>query len=230
MLSRVKIDKLPLVQRARINWEGCARKDIQRKMVGMAEVGVPVSQKGVSVHPDCWVGASACVIFILLQKNQKMANKDMTCGYHPVGAPTCQRKQEVGKPSWNAAQPHARAQGCVNDDCHECGFSPLIFHVSVCGLTFFRGTLYTAGCSEEWRVLPSWLIYLVAACLARWLHVSVENLSRQWCRLSAWFPERSGRIWKVIDYKRSGSHVGLGIMRICRRACVRPVDFWSSHV
>jgi len=23
-------------------------------MVGMAEVGVPVSQDGVAVHPDCW--------------------------------------------------------------------------------------------------------------------------------------------------------------------------------
>jgi len=33
-------------------------------------------------------------------------------GYHPVGAPTCLRKQEVGKPSLNAAQ----AEGCVHDD------------------------------------------------------------------------------------------------------------------
>jgi len=30
------------------------------------------------------VGAFACVILILLQKIQKMANKDMTFGYHPV--------------------------------------------------------------------------------------------------------------------------------------------------
>ena len=45
-----------------------------------------------------------------------MANNDMTFGYHPVGAPTCLRKQKVGKPSWNAAQPCARAQGCVHDD------------------------------------------------------------------------------------------------------------------
>jgi len=29
-------------------------------------------------------------------------------GYHPVGAPTCLRKQEVGKPSLNAAQPRQR--------------------------------------------------------------------------------------------------------------------------
>jgi len=45
-----------------------------------------------------------------------MANKYMTFGYHPMGAPTCLRKQEVGKPSWNAAEPCARAQGWVNDD------------------------------------------------------------------------------------------------------------------
>jgi len=37
-------------------------------------------------------------------------------GYHPVGTPTCLRKQEVGKPSLNAAQPHAKAEGCVHDD------------------------------------------------------------------------------------------------------------------
>jgi len=28
-----------------------------------------------------------------------MANKDATFGYHPVGAPICLHKQEVGKPS-----------------------------------------------------------------------------------------------------------------------------------
>jgi len=33
-----------------------------------------------------------------------------------VGAPTCLRKQEVGKPSLNAAQPDAKAEGCVHDD------------------------------------------------------------------------------------------------------------------
>ena len=34
----------------------------------------------------------------------------------PVGAPTCLRKQEVGKPSLTAAQPYAKAEGCVHDD------------------------------------------------------------------------------------------------------------------
>jgi len=37
-------------------------------------------------------------------------------GFNPVGAPTCPRKQEVGKPSLNAAQPDAKAEGCVHDD------------------------------------------------------------------------------------------------------------------
>jgi len=37
-------------------------------------------------------------------------------GYHPVSAPTCLRKQQVGKPSLNAAKPHAKAEGCVHDD------------------------------------------------------------------------------------------------------------------
>jgi len=38
------------------------------------------------------------------------------CGYDPVGAPTCLRKQEIRKPSLNAAQPDAKAEGCVCDD------------------------------------------------------------------------------------------------------------------
>ena len=37
-------------------------------------------------------------------------------GFDPVGTPTCLRKQEVGKPSLNAAQPDAEAKGCVHDD------------------------------------------------------------------------------------------------------------------
>ena len=36
-------------------------------------------------------------------------------GFNPVGAPTCLRKQ-VGKPSLNAAQPDAKAEGCGHDD------------------------------------------------------------------------------------------------------------------
>ena len=42
------------LSQARINWEGCVRKSILRKMVGMAEVGAPINLDGVAVHPDCW--------------------------------------------------------------------------------------------------------------------------------------------------------------------------------
>jgi len=30
------------------------RKGIWQKMVGMAEMGAPISLDGVAVHPDCW--------------------------------------------------------------------------------------------------------------------------------------------------------------------------------
>ena len=46
-----------------------------------------------------------------------MAYNNIDFGYHPVGAPTCLHKQEVGKPSPNAAQPYAKVEGCVHDDC-----------------------------------------------------------------------------------------------------------------
>jgi len=45
-----------------------------------------------------------------------MAYNNIDFGYHPVGAPTCLRKQEVGKLSLNAAQSYAKAEGCVHDD------------------------------------------------------------------------------------------------------------------
>jgi len=54
-------------------------------MLGMAEVGVPVSRDGwQSIRI---VGASAHVIFILLHKIQKMASKDMTFWVWPCGYP-----------------------------------------------------------------------------------------------------------------------------------------------
>ena len=84
------------------------------KMVVMAEMGAPISQDGWQSFRT--VGAFACVIFILLLKIQNMANKDMKFGCHPVGDPTCLCRQEVGKPSWNAAQPC-----CVNDDLRADG-------------------------------------------------------------------------------------------------------------
>jgi len=53
-------------------------------MVGMVEGQQLVRMGWKSIHT---VGASACVIFILLQKIQKMSNKDMTFGYQPWAPP-----------------------------------------------------------------------------------------------------------------------------------------------
>ena len=81
-------------------------------MVGMVEVGAPISQDGVAVYLDCWC---ICLCYLhFAPENQKMANNNRTFGYHPMGAPTCLHKQQ--KPSQNAAQPCARVQGYVNDD------------------------------------------------------------------------------------------------------------------
>jgi len=44
-----------------------------------------------------------------------MAFKNEIIG-SPRGRLTCLRKQKVGKPSQNAAQPCAKAEGCVRDD------------------------------------------------------------------------------------------------------------------
>ena len=67
--------------------------------------------------PSWIVGVSTSVIFPCTIKIQKiMVGKSMIIGYYPVGAPTCLRKQEVGKPSQNAAQSCAEAEGCVHDD------------------------------------------------------------------------------------------------------------------
>ena len=52
------------------NWEGCVRKGIRHENGGTVEVGAPISLDGVAVHPDCC--CVCCVIFILLQKIQKM--------------------------------------------------------------------------------------------------------------------------------------------------------------
>ena len=45
-----------------------------------------------------------------------MMARNTIFGFNPVGAPTCLCKQEVGNPSLNAAQPDAKAEGCVHDD------------------------------------------------------------------------------------------------------------------
>ena len=63
------------LSQARINWEGCVRKGIWHKNGGMAEMGERWERQLVWMG---WqsiqiVGVSACVIFILHQKIQKMA-------------------------------------------------------------------------------------------------------------------------------------------------------------
>jgi len=50
------------------------------------------------------------------KSRRMMAYNNIDFGFNPVGAPTCLRKQEVGKPSLNAAQTYAEAEGCVHDD------------------------------------------------------------------------------------------------------------------
>ena len=91
-------------------------------MVAMAEVGHQLVRMGwQSVQI---VGASACVIFILLQKIQKMTNKDTIFEYHPVGTSTCLHKQEVGKPSQNAVQPHARLH--THTHTHKLGYMVML--------------------------------------------------------------------------------------------------------
>jgi len=61
-------------------------------------------------------GASASIITPGSTKNPKMMTYNTGYGYHPVGASTCLCKQEVGKPSLNAAQPNAKAESCVHND------------------------------------------------------------------------------------------------------------------
>ena len=50
------------------------------------------------------------------QKSRRMMAYNNVIGLDPVSAPTCLHKQEVGKPSRNAAQPCAKAEGCAYED------------------------------------------------------------------------------------------------------------------
>jgi len=63
-----------------------------------------------------WVGTIASVILPAPSKIRRMESTINDIGCNPVGAPTCLHKQEVRKPSQNAAQHCAKAEGCVNDD------------------------------------------------------------------------------------------------------------------
>ena len=78
--------------------------------------GGAVSSDGMA--PTRTVGSSASIIFPCSTKIQKIFM--MACnnifGFNRVGTPTCLRKQKVRKPSLNAAQPDAKAEGCVHDD------------------------------------------------------------------------------------------------------------------
>jgi len=53
-------------------------------MVGMAEVGAPISQDGVAVHPDCWC-VCLCYLYFTPEnpedgKNIMMDTAQVTCG------------------------------------------------------------------------------------------------------------------------------------------------------
>ena len=74
-----------------------------------------------------------------------MVGKSVIIGYHPVGAPTCLRKQKVGKPSQNAAQACAKAAGCVHD---HWGFRVGTWNAD--SLTGRAGELVEALASETW--------------------------------------------------------------------------------
>ena len=78
--------------------------------------GGAVSSDGMA--PIRTVGSSAFIIFPCSTKIQKifMMAFSNIFGFNPVGAATCLRKQQVEKPSLNAAQPDAKAEGCVHDD------------------------------------------------------------------------------------------------------------------
>jgi len=89
------------------------------KIVGMAEMEATTSQDGVAVHLDCWCVCLCCIHFA--PENPEDGEQRYDIWVSPHGCPTCLRKQEVGKPSQNAAQPCARAQVYVNDDLRADG-------------------------------------------------------------------------------------------------------------
>jgi len=86
--------------------------------MGGCGCGVVVSPDGVA--PTRTAGASAFIITPgSIKKSRRMrmmAYNNIDFGFNPVGTTTCLRKQEVGKPSMNAAQPYAKAGGCGHDD------------------------------------------------------------------------------------------------------------------
>jgi len=77
-------------------------------MVGMAEVGAPISHDGMAVLPDCWC-------FFLCYLHFAPENPEDGEKRYDIWV------QQVGKPSGNTAQPCARVQACVNDDLRADG-------------------------------------------------------------------------------------------------------------
>jgi len=76
------------------------------------------------------VGASASIFFLCSTK------KSSIIGLDPMGAPTCLHKQEVEKPSLNAAQPYAKAKGCthhVHHDVHDAYSLPGLINCGKAG-------------------------------------------------------------------------------------------------
>ena len=89
------------------------------KIVGMAQVRAPVSLDGVAVYPDCWCVSQSYLHFA--PENPEDGKQIYDIWVSPRGRPTCLCKQEVGKPSQNAAQPCTREQSYVNDDIRADG-------------------------------------------------------------------------------------------------------------
>ena len=77
------------------------------KNMGSWGCGGVVSPDGVA--PTRTAGASIITPASTKKSRRMMAYNNIDFGFNPVGAPTCLRKQEVGKPSLNAAQPYAKA-------------------------------------------------------------------------------------------------------------------------
>jgi len=55
------------------------------KMTWMAEVGTPISQDGVAVHPDCWC---VCLCYLhFAPESPEDGEQRYEIWYHPMGTP-----------------------------------------------------------------------------------------------------------------------------------------------
>ena len=119
--------------------------------------------------------------------------KIQTIGFNPLGAPTCLRKQEVVKPSLNAAQPDAKAEGCVNDDPHRAD-------------KLQKGWSFRVG---TWNIdsLTGRSCELVEALAERWINVACVQETR-WrgsgCRFFGAIGKRYKLIWMGSKTKTDG--------------------------